>query len=70
MKVLSQDIVCGFFSVTVDTRQHGKKNNDIITDNHGRKFKIQSVAMTNSHDDTTFILQPLDGNMSIGDYID
>lgn len=69
MKVLSQAIVHGFFAVTVNTYSHGKKNNDIVVDNYGRQFKIQSVAMTNSHDDTTFILQPLDGNMNIGEYI-
>ena len=69
MKVLSQNVVHGCFAVTVDVYNHDKKNNDILVDNHGRKFKIKSVAMTNSHNDTTFVLHPLDGTMSIGEYV-
>ena len=70
MKVISSDVIYGLFTVTVDAYNHGKKNNDIITDNFGRKFKIESVAMTNSHEDTTFVLTPLDGKMNIGEYVE
>ena len=70
MKVISSDIIYELFTVTVDAYNHGKKNGDIITDDSGRKFKIESVAMTNSHKDTTFVLKPLDGKMKIGEYVE
>ncbi len=70
MKVMSQETIYGLFTVTVDTCNHGKKISDVITDNYGRTFKIDSVAMTNSHEDTIFVLQPTDGKMFIGEYIE
>lgn len=70
MKIMSQETIFGLFTVTVDTHNHGKKIGDTITDNYGRKFKIESVAMTNSHEDTTFVLQPADEKMVIGEYVE
>lgn len=69
MKVISQNVVLGMFAVTVDTTMYKQKIGDVITDNDGREFEITSVVMDNSHESTTFILKPIDGEMRIGEYI-
>ena len=43
-----------------------KKIGDSLIDEYGRKFNIDSVAFTNNHNTTTFVLTPLDGKRIIG----
>ncbi len=70
MRVISQNVVHGMFAVTVDTTVYKHKIGDVVKDNTGREFAITSVAMDNSHEDTTFILKPIDGKMNIGEYVE
>lgn len=66
MKIIDNETICNLFTVTVDRFNTDKKIGDILTDEYGRKFNINSVAFTNNHDTTTFVLTPLDGKCIIG----
>ncbi len=66
MKVIENETICNLFTVTVDKFNTDKKTGDILIDEYGRKFNIDSVAFTNNHDTTTFVLTPLNGKRIIG----
>ena len=69
MNVIEKKEICNLFTVTVDKFNTGKKIGDIITDEMGRRFIVDSVAMLNRTDITTFVLTPLNGERKIGDIL-
>lgn len=68
-KVLSAEKICGLFAVNIDGFISNISVGDIITDDKGRQFKLDSIGTSrvfNEKSSELLVLTPLNGQYIIG----
>lgn len=71
-KVLDTKIINGLLAVDIEGELHKTKIGDLIPDNAGNVFRLDSVALTGSYNPNSqiLVLHKLEGNKPIGTYLD
>jgi hypothetical protein len=70
-KVLDTNIINGLLAVDIEGELHKTKIGDLISDDVGNVFRLDSVALTGFYNRNSqiLVLHKLEGNKPIGSYL-